>query len=147
MCNEFNNWYNHVHWKHWYIQLLICKLRIFNTGCLITDMTKVEAFYAHLGWNLWVFQTICSKIILVHLLSNSENGHYVIIGLSADIFSWQFQLTVEFTLFKGNYFKDTVSKWHQSIFWKKVNKQLKSADFFSQYWCHKKLWLIKLPWD
>ena len=102
------------------------------TGCLITDPSKVEAFYAHLGWNFWVFWTIYSKIILVNLLSNSENCDYVIIGLSADIFSWQFQLTVEFTLLKENYFKDTVSKWNQSIFWKKVNKQLKSADIFPQ---------------
>ena len=77
---------------------------IYNTGCLITDPSKVEAFYAHLGWNFWVFWTIYSKIILVNLLSNSENCDYVIIGLSADIFSWQFQLTVEFTLLKENYF-------------------------------------------
>ena len=112
---------------------LICSFLVISpTGCLITDPSKVEAFYAHLGWNFWVFWTIYSKIILVNLLSNSENCDYVIIGLSADIFSWQFQLTVEFTLLKENYFKDTVSKWNQSIFWKKVNKQLKSADIFPQ---------------
>ena len=58
-----------------------------HTGCLITEVSKVEAFYAHLGWNLLVFQTLYSKITLVHLVSNSENGHYVIIGPSADIFS------------------------------------------------------------
>ena len=57
------------------------------TGCLTTERSKVEAFYAHLGWNLLVFQTLYSKITLVHLVSNSENGHYVIIGPSADIFS------------------------------------------------------------
>ena len=58
-----------------------------NTGCLTTERSKVEAFYAHLGWNFLVFQTLYSKITLVHLFSNSENGHYVIIGSSADIFS------------------------------------------------------------
>ena len=82
---------------------------IQNTGCLTTEMSKVEAFYAHLGWNFLVFQTLYSKITLVHLFSNSENGHYVIIGSSADIFSWQFQLIDELILIKENYFKDTGS--------------------------------------
>ena len=63
------------------------KNEIVTTGCLTTERSKVEAFYAHLGWNLLVFQTLYSKITLVHLVSNSENGHYVIIGPSADIFS------------------------------------------------------------
>ena len=58
-----------------------------STGCLTTERSKVEAFYAHLGWNFLVFQTLYSKITLVHLVSNFENGHYVIIGSSADIFS------------------------------------------------------------
>ena len=116
----------------WMIDCMKHGLYVKPTGCLITDPSKVEAFYAHLGWNFWVFWTMYSKIILVHLISNSENGHYVIIVLSADIYSWQIQLTAEFTLHKGNYFKDTVSKWNKYIFRKKVNKQLKSADIFFQ---------------
>ena len=56
------------------------------TGCLITERSKVEAFYVHLGWNLWVFQTLHSKTILVHLIPNTYNGNYVIISID---FSWK----------------------------------------------------------
>ena len=38
------------------------KNEIVTTGCLTTERSKVEAFYAHLGWNLLVFQTLYSKI-------------------------------------------------------------------------------------
>ena len=56
----------------------IC-VRIPCTGCLITERSKVEAFYAHLGWNLWVFQTLYSKTTLIHLILNTYNVNYVII--------------------------------------------------------------------
>ena len=51
------------------------------TGCLITDPTKVEAFYAHLWWYISVFWIINRKITLLHLLSNPENGNFVIISM------------------------------------------------------------------
>ena len=76
-------------WKEKYdkASITIHAAQAHTTGCLITERSKVEAFYTHLGWNLWVFQTLYSKTTLVHLFSNSENGHYVIIGSSADIFN------------------------------------------------------------
>ena len=45
--------------------------------CLSTDPTKVEAVYAQLGWNFWVFRPIHSKITM---LSDPKNVNYVIIS-------------------------------------------------------------------
>ena len=53
--------------------LLIPQIRN-HTGCLITDPTKVEAFYAHFWRHIWTFWIINSKITLLHLLSIPENG-------------------------------------------------------------------------
>ena len=67
--------------KNWKLFLSVTPLcREEGTVCLSTDPTKVEAFYAHLGWNFWVFQTTYSKITYVHLLSNPKNANYVIIS-------------------------------------------------------------------
>ena len=57
------------------------KAILTTTGCLITDPTKVEAFYAHLWWYISVFWIINRKITLLHLLSNPENGNFVIISM------------------------------------------------------------------
>ena len=43
-----------------------------STGCLITDPSKVEAFYGQLECNLKVFWPIYSKFTLVHLLSKHK---------------------------------------------------------------------------
>ena len=53
---------------------------------LTTERSKVEAFYAHLGWNLLVFQTLYSKITLVHLVSNSENDLCIITNMAGVIY-------------------------------------------------------------
>ena len=70
-------------------------------------MTKVEAFYAHLGWNLWVFQTICSKITLVHLLSMHKPIHFFCKKLNFD------------SLKKNNFF------------WKKFSKKISNFYFLN----------------
>ena len=54
------------------------------TGCLITDPSKVEAFYAHLGCNLLAFRPIYSKITLVNLLSKHKMLHFYCKKLNCD---------------------------------------------------------------
>ena len=54
---------------------------VHTTGCLITDPSKVEAFYAHLWWYIQVFWIINDTITSLNLLSNPENGNFVIISM------------------------------------------------------------------